>query len=35
MSAKFITLAVLVVLFIILVAIDGRRKIIKKHEQEK
>ena len=35
MSAKIIVLAVLIALFIALVAIDGRRKIRRKKEQEK
>lgn len=35
MSAKIIVLAVLIALFIVLVAIDGRRKIRRKKEQEK
>ncbi len=34
MSTKLIVLAVLIALFIVLVAIDGRRKLKKKHEQE-
>ena len=35
MSAKIIVLAVLIALFIVLVAIDGRRKIRRKKDQEK
>ena len=35
MSAKIIVLAVLIALFIVLVAIDGRRKIRRKKEQKK
>ena len=35
MSAKIIVLAVLIALFIVLIAIDGRRKIRRKKEQEK
>ena len=35
MSGKIIVLAVLIAIFILLVAIDGRRKIKKKRELEK